>query len=77
VAQGQRLRLRPFSDDFRPGGNQVSGTNRTIRYDGVSTYASRLIFTQTITEFVAGNPLDETSWMPVAWAEEPVTEVWV
>jgi hypothetical protein len=50
VGQGKRLRFRPFSDDFRPSGDQVSGTDRTIRYDGTSTYATRLIFTQTITE---------------------------
>jgi hypothetical protein len=54
VGQGKRLRFRPFSDDMRPTGNQVSGTNRVIRYDGTSTYAARLIFTQTITEAAAG-----------------------
>jgi hypothetical protein len=54
VAQGKRLRLIVYSDDFRPKGNQVAGTDRTIRYDGTSTYASRLIFTQTITEETAG-----------------------
>ena len=52
VAQGKRLRLRIFSDDMRPHGNQAAGTDRTIRYDGTSTYASSVTFTQTITEFV-------------------------
>lgn len=51
VTEGQRLRLRFYSDDFWPN-TQASGTNRTIRYDGTSAYASRLIFTQTITEAV-------------------------
>lgn len=50
VTQGQRLRLRFFSDDMRPSGNVVAGTNRVIRYDGTSTYASALTFTQTITD---------------------------
>jgi hypothetical protein len=52
IAQGQRLRFRVYSDDCWSD-TQLSGTNRTIRYDGTSTYASRLIFTQTITEGVA------------------------
>ena len=57
IAQGKRPRLRFYSDDMRPSGNQASGTDRTIRYDGTSTYASRLIFTQTITEGAAADPL--------------------
>jgi hypothetical protein len=62
VAQGSRLRLIPYSDDLRPFGNTAAGTNRTIRYDGTSTYASRLVFTQTITEGAAADP---TSFPPV------------
>jgi hypothetical protein len=50
VGQGKRLRFRVYADDALPSGNQVAGLNRTIRYDGTSTYASRLVFTQTITE---------------------------
>jgi hypothetical protein len=53
ISQGQRLRLRIYQDDSYPFGPAASGTDRTIRYDGTSTYASRLIFTQTITEGVA------------------------
>lgn len=57
VAQGKRLRLRIHSDDYLPGASgTASGTNKTIRYDGTSTYASRVIFTQTITEFVGTTP---------------------
>lgn len=52
VSSGKRLRLRFYSDDQLSGANdQDSGTDRTIRYDGTGSYASRLIFTQTLTEF--------------------------
>lgn len=59
ISDGQRLRLRVFSEDVDSANNQVSGTNRTMRYDGTSTYASRLIFTQSITELslTKGPPL--------------------
>ena len=52
VAQGKRLRFRIYIDDntLSTGANQVSGTNVVYRYDGTSTYAARLVFTQTITE---------------------------
>lgn len=54
VAAGKRLRLRFFSDDWlNDVGSQVSGTNRNFRYDGTSTYAARIILTQTVTEAVA------------------------
>jgi hypothetical protein len=60
VAQGKRLRFIPYSDDFRPKGDQVAGTNRTIRYDGTSTYASALTFTQTITEAATGTTFNQS-----------------
>lgn len=53
VATAQRLRLRVYQDDYlgtAGTSNQVAGTTRTIRYDGTSTYAATLIFTQTIQE---------------------------
>lgn len=53
VASSKRIRFRFYSDDGSAGNNQASGTNRTIRYDGTSTYATRLVFTETITEAVA------------------------
>lgn len=57
VAQGQRLRLRIYSDDYLPGASgTASGTDKTIRYDGTSTYASRIIFSQTITEGAGFTP---------------------
>jgi len=54
VGQGKRLRLRLYSDDYASTFNQTAGTDRTLRYDGTSTYASRLIFTQSITEAPTG-----------------------
>jgi len=61
VAQGKRTRFRMWQDDFRPGGNAVAGTDRTIRYGGTATYASKLVFTQTITEGTAEPALYDPS----------------
>jgi hypothetical protein len=64
VAQGKRLRFRVYQDDDE-GQNASSGTNRTIRYGGVTTYASRIVFTQTITEAV-GAPTVVTRYVNTA-----------
>lgn len=50
LTQGQRIRLRVYSNDMRPQGNQVAGTNRTFRYDGTGSYAAAMYLTQTVTD---------------------------
>jgi hypothetical protein len=80
IAAQQRILLRPYIDDGYLDAPLVTGHTATLFYDGPTAGASGdsyLTLPMTVTEFVAGNPLDETSWMAVAWAEEPVTEVWV
>jgi hypothetical protein len=49
VAQGKRLRFRLYQDIYYDR-TASAGTNRTMRYGGTTTYASRIIFPQTITE---------------------------
>lgn len=60
VAQGKRLRLRFYSDDWlghSGSDTQVSGTTHTLRLDGTSTYDSHVRFTQTITEAKPALPI--------------------
>ncbi len=64
VAAGKRLRLRIFCDDFLAsigtgGGNQVSGTNRTIRYGNASGAEAVLTFVETIALQGAGPSWDQ------------------
>jgi hypothetical protein len=49
VDQGGRIRVRFYCADPFPV-IQASGTNFELRYDGTTTYASKIQFSQTITE---------------------------
>ena len=60
VGQGKRLRFRIYIDDLNSPAagdtNQSSGTDVVYRYDGTSTYATAVNFTQTITEATLVDP---------------------
>jgi len=64
VGQGQRFQLIVYSDDRWPN-NQVSGTNRTIRYDGTGAQnaGAAIVFPQTLTEATPGIPDEDFPWM--------------
>ena len=75
VAAGKRLRFRIYFDDNLLGtvaSNQTSGTNVTLRYDGTSTYGTKLTFTQTFTEQVSSIPSTVVGSLRVRRRMEPL-----